>query len=259
MYLVKIASSQGGMHKTGSEQAPELIVEAISDFYSNEEGHNHNFIIDKVTIINNNLEDTNQSIYGKAEELMDNKCIFLGGDHSITYPLFRAFAKKHKNPGIIVFDAHPDCVNSFHPPSHEDWLKTLIEDKELKPENVILVATRNIDLTEKEFLEKNNIKAYHAKHMRYNIDGICDSIMEAAKDFDALYVSVDIDAVDPAFAPGTGYTEPAGMNSRDLVYMIGRIKRLKNFRAADIVEVNPEKDVNDMTVKLAAKLAVEFW
>ncbi|MBU2589343.1 MAG: arginase family protein [Nanoarchaeota archaeon] len=259
MYLIKVPTSQGGMHKTGSEKAPDMIVDAISDFYTSEDSHKHNFIIDKVTIINNNLEDTNNMIFQKAEELLDNKCLFIGGDHSITYPIFKAFAKKHQNPGIIVFDAHPDCVNLFHPPSHEDWLRTLIEDGYLQPENVILVATRNIDETEKEFLEKNNIKVYHAKNMRYDMDTICDGIMELAHNFGALYLSIDIDAIDPAFAPGTGYIEPAGLTSRDMVYFVNRIKKMKNFRAADIVEVNPDKDINEMTIKLAAKLAVELW
>ena len=90
------------------------------------------------------------------------------------------------------------------------------------------------------------------------IRNICDAVMESAKDFDGLYISIDIDSVDPAFAPGTGYPEPAGLSSRELLYFIHRLKKLKNLKAVDIVEVNPEKDLNDITSRLAAKLCVEL-
>ena len=89
-------------------------------------------------------------------------------------------------------------------------------------------------------------------------DVVCDAIMAAAKDFGALYLSIDIDSVDAAFAPGTGYPEPGGLTSRELLYFIQRIKLLKNLKASDIVEVNPEKDVNGITSKLAAKIVVEL-
>ena len=82
--------------------------------------------------------------------------------------------------------------------------------------------------------------------------------MAAAKNFSHLYISIDIDAVDPAFAPGTGYPEPAGLTSRQLLHMLHRLKNLKNINIIDIVEVNPKKDINNMTSKLAAKILVEL-
>ena len=82
--------------------------------------------------------------------------------------------------------------------------------------------------------------------------------MSVARKFDALYVSVDIDVLDPAFAPGTGYTEPGGLTTRELIYFIQRLKNLKNIQMWDLVEVNPEKDVNNLTVMVAAKLIVEM-
>ena len=259
MFLIKIPTSQGGMDKTGSESAPDMVADAVHGFYSSEKGFKHNFIIDEVKIASGNLEETNDNIFSKADELMGNKCVFVGGDHSVTYPLFKAFAKRHSNPGMVIFDAHPDCVSTFHPPSHEDWLRTLVDDGVVKPENIILVAVRNIDETERKFLAAKKIRVYEAARLRGNVDEACDGIMELANAFGALYVSVDIDAVDPAHAPGTGYIEPAGLSARDMVYFIQRLRLLKNFRAADIVEVNPGRDVNNMTVKLAAKLAVEMW
>ena len=84
-------------------------------------------------------------------------------------------------------------------------------------------------------------------------------VMEKARKFENLYISLDIDSVDPAFAPGTGCIEPGGLASRELIYFIQRLKLLKNLRMMDIVEVNPKIDVNNMTSKLAAKVIGEFF
>ena len=73
-----------------------------------------------------------------------------------------------------------------------------------------------------------------------------------------LYVSVDIDVIDPAFAPATGYPEPGGLSSREFIYLIQRINKMKNLRGIDIVEINPEKDENNLTIKLGAKILSEL-
>jgi arginase family enzyme len=73
-----------------------------------------------------------------------------------------------------------------------------------------------------------------------------------------LYVSFDIDIVDPAFAPSTGYREIGGLTSRQAIYIISRLSMIKNLKAFDIVEVNSEEDKTGLTVKLAAKLLAEL-
>jgi arginase family enzyme len=82
--------------------------------------------------------------------------------------------------------------------------------------------------------------------------------MERAKISGGFYVSIDIDSVDPAYAPGTNELEPGGLSSIDLIYFIKRLKLLGNFRGADIVEINPSKDINGSTVKLGARLLGEM-
>ena len=82
--------------------------------------------------------------------------------------------------------------------------------------------------------------------------------MSVAKDFESLYISIDVDVLDPAFAPGTGYIEPGGLTTRELLFFLHRLKKLKNLKAYDLVEINPKKDVNDMTSKVGAKLLVEL-
>ncbi len=82
--------------------------------------------------------------------------------------------------------------------------------------------------------------------------------MSVAKSFKDLYVSIDIDVLDPAFAPGTGYMEPGGLSTRELLFFLHRLKKLQNLRAYDLVEINPSKDVNELTSKVGSKILVEL-
>lgn len=254
--IIKVSSSQGGLQKQGSKNAPDKIIEQLDSIYLAESGKNFSFKTDKVEVVEGNIEVTNQKIFEKIKNIVYP--IVIGGDHSITYPAFKAFASKYKNPGLIIFDAHPDCVNDFSPPSHEDFLQVLIEEGMLKPENVILVGIRSWHNNEYSFLKKNRIKYFTMQQILGNCEEICDSVMELSRNFDGLYLSIDIDVVDPAFAPGTGYTEPGGLTSRELIYFIQRIKLLKNLSAVDMVEVDPQKDVNGITSRLAAKIVSEL-
>ena len=259
MKLIKIPFSKGSLGKSeGCSKGPDKIAELTKEFWFSEDKALPMFDIEEINIDQNNLTLTHDNIFKKISEIKTN-FIALGGDHSITYSCFKAFAQNFKNPGIIVFDAHPDLM----PPNnldHETYLRKLIEDNIVKKENVILVALRNWDDEEYKYIKDNNIKVYPMKNISMEgINNICDALMSVAKDWDGLYLSIDIDAVDPSCAPGTGHIEPAGLTSRELIYLIHRIKLLKNLKAIDIVEVNPDKDINNMTSRLAAKLCVELY
>lgn len=234
MRVVKVKSSQGSLGKNdGCEKAPDLIFKRGED----------------VKIFKDNIEKTNENIYNfvKVNDFI------IGGDHSITYPCFKKFCKNFKNPGLLMFDAHPDCVNDFKPPSHEDFVRVLIEEGFVKKENVILVGLRNWSKLEKEFLDYNKIKCYYMDKID-NIELFCDGIMELCRIFDGVYLSIDIDVLDPAYASGTGYIEPGGLSSRELFYFLDRLKKLNNIKMVDLVEINPEKDINDMTLKIGKEI-----
>ena len=248
MKLIKVASSQGSLGKNiETEDAPNAIINNL----------NQKVFFDEVKIIQNNIDDTNKNIYLKAKSFLNEKAIFLGGDHSITYSLFKAFTEKSKKTGLLVFDAHPDCQSDFNV-THEDFLRVLIKEKLIKPENVILIGVRKWTNEEFAFLRNNNIKFFTVEQLYTNFIENCDIIIGMSRNFDKLYLSIDIDVLDPAFAPGTGYIEPLGLQPRELIYMLKRFKRLENLKWIDIVEVNPKKDINNMTVKLAAKIVDEL-
>jgi len=122
---------------------------------------------------------------------------------------------------------------------------------------ILLVAVRNYWKDEMEFLKEKNIRVISMNQLQDNLQDTCDIIMEFAKDKE-LYVSIDVDVIDPVFAPATGYPEPGGLTSRQFVYLIQRINKMKNLRAVDLVEINPEKEKDNLTVKLGAKILSEL-
>lgn len=259
MKLIKIPLNAGALSKKkGIEKAPDAIIKKLSNFYLKESGILPFFSHDEIIIDNSNIEDANKLILKKIKDL-DVPAILIGGDHSLTYSAYKGFSKNHENPGILIFDAHLDCENNFSPPTHEDYLRVLIEEKHLKSQNIIVVGVRNMHTNELEFYKKHKIKVYNMKELSFeNKREVADAIMSVSRCFSSLYISIDIDVLDPAFAPGTGYIEPGGLTSRELIYFIQRLKNLKNIGMWDLVEVNPDKDINEMTVILAAKLIVEM-
>ncbi|MFH2021467.1 MAG: arginase family protein [archaeon] len=259
MKIVKIPLNAGALSKkSGQEKSPDKIIDNLKNFFLKESGVLPFHTIEELKLDNSDLEGCHDAIYKKVSE-MSSPAILVGGDHSLTYPAFKAFSKMHENPGLLVFDAHLDAENDFSPPTHEDYLRMLVSDGILKRENVIVVGVRNFHQNELEFWKKNRIKVFTmAEIAKEGKSEIADAVMSVAKNFSGLYISVDIDVLDPAFAPGTGYLEPGGMTTRELLYFVQRLKNLKNIMMWDIVEVNPDKDLNDITSSAAAKIVLEM-
>jgi arginase family enzyme len=271
MFVVKVPGINGLGKTKGCEKAGNNILKILKEeIYSNESGNlvdMSKLDLEEIHLDNNNLEVTNKLIYKNAIETFESKpkTIFLGGDHSISYSLTRAFLDycegiKGKEPCLIVFDAHPDCMpltkGSEKYPNHEEWLRTLVE-KGFPSKNILLVGVRNSHKYELDFLKEKNIKTISLNRLLENIEETCEIIMEFS-DKKELYLSIDIDVIDPAFAKGTGYLEPGGLTSREMIYILHRMNKIKNLRAVDLVEINPEKDEKNLTVKLGAKILAEL-
>lgn len=251
--IIKIPFEGGALGKnSGCSKSPDLIVEMLSEMLD-EEGNTEKISVKEIDLEKNNFQKSHEKI---SEEIKNNKTgIIIGGDHSITYSAF----KSSSCDGMIVLDAHPDMMYGTDLPSHEDFLRKLIEEKHLKASNIILFGTRSWHEQELGFIKENNIKFFSMKQIfEFGIKEMTDTLMENARRFNNLYVSLDIDVVDPAFAPGTGYQEPGGLSSREIIYIIQRIKHLKNIRFFDVMEVNGMKDRDNITIKLAAKVIREM-
>lgn len=267
MFIVKIPGINGLGRTNGCERAGNVILRELKEIHSSEQGKIidvNNLDLEEIHLDNSNLKLSNDLIYKNSLESFEEypKVVFLGGDHSISYSTTKAFLDYCKNSGkkpcLIVFDAHADCMTPMEEPTHEEWLRKLIEEGFPK-ENILLVGVRNVWKDEIKFLKENKIHQISINSILEDIDNIADTIMEFASGKD-LYVSIDIDIIDPAFAPATGYSEIGGLTSRQFLYLIQRIKKMKNLRGVDIVEINSEKDkeFNMRTAKLGAKILGEL-
>lgn len=202
----------------------------------------------------------------------DKNVLFLGGSHTITDTTFRAVTKVcgRSQTGLVVLDAHPDCCRKARWPIHSDWLRYLVEDNSVLAENVLVLGLRQIEKQEKKFLD-------HYRIRNYRIDEIGDVSNFTVNDFSvtpiiaklralsAVYLSIDIDVVSGAYAPGTGCPSPSGFTDRELLSLVKQFKSaLPNLRAVDIVEINPlnwwRKRIlrYDPTVDLGVKLIKEI-
>jgi arginase family enzyme len=170
-------------------------------------------------------------------------------NHLITYNAFKAFAKNNPGAGMIVFDAHPD----------EGFLGSLVEQRILDKNNVILVGIRNISKEQKRLIDDNRIKNYSMKEISLEgLHEVADSVMSVARQWSKAYISINLDVLDPTFAPAVEKPEPGGISTRELIYFIQRLKMLRNIWMYDVVGFSPDKDVNGTTAKVAAKIIVEL-
>jgi len=265
MFIVKIPMINGLGKTKGCERTGNAILESLKEIYSNESGNvidSSLLDLEEIHIDNSNVELSNKLIYENSLEIFETKprVIFLGGDHSISYSTGKAFLehckKERKKPCLIVFDSHADCMTPMKEPTHEEWLRKLIGEG-FPIENILIVGLRNVWKDEIKFLKENKIKTLSMTNLTNDLPDMCDMIMEFSNGKE-LYVSVDIDFIDPVFAPATGYPEPGGITSRQFLYLIQRIKKIRTLRAIDIVEINEKKDKDRITVKLGAKILAEL-
>ena len=183
-----------------------------------------------------------------SKELEDgSKVISLGGDHSISFPVIEAFSEKYSKLNVLHFDAHADLYDNFenNPYSHASPFARLMEKGVLN--SLTQVGIRTFNTHQKEQAQRFDVRVIEMKN--FNTDFI--NSLEAP-----LYISLDIDVLDPAFAPGISHHEPGGMTTRQLINVIQQIKT--PIVGADIVELNPKRDVNNMTAMVAYKLFKEL-
>jgi len=177
----------------------------------------------------------------------DKQIIILGGEHLITLGSFTCFPK---DTGYVVFDAHYDLRDQYADTklSHAAYLRRIVE--ECGSENIVHVGARAFVKEELAFLKEHNIATVSDKEIS-NGNGP-KLLKDVTSTFDRVYLSVDLDVLDPAFAPGVGNPEAVGISSRELYDLITTLQN-KKIVAADMVELNPTYD-NGSTASMAAKM-----
>jgi len=253
MNIIKIPFESGAMGKNnGCSEAPNAILRDFPDYIS-ENNRRKQLKVSEIGVNDSNFAETHNEIEKKVAEFED--AVILGGDHSITYSAF----KGSKCDALVILDAHPDAMPGTGMVTNEDFLRKLVEEGALDPKNAFLFGIRSWHSSEMEFIAAKKIKFFDMKSIfEFGIRNLCDTLMENARDFRKLYLSIDIDVVDPAFAPGTGFCEPGGLSSRELVYLVQRLRNLKNLKFIDIVESNPKKDEKTKTINICKKIILEL-
>jgi len=173
--------------------------------------------------------------------------ISLGGDHSITYPIVRAVARRFPNLSILHFDAHPDIYDEFQSNrySHASPFARIMEER--LASRLVQVGIRTINTHQREQIKRFGVEVVEMRDWREGL----------AIEFDSpVYVSFDVDALDPAFAPGVSHREPGGLSTRQAIDLIQRVKG--RIVGADIVEFNPRMDPLHVTGTVCAKLLKEI-
>jgi arginase len=202
--------------------------------------------------------------------------LILGGDHSIVLGSGKGVLENFKNPGIIYIDAHADINTDKTSPSgnihgmpiaalmgygNEKLVNIGCSENKLKPENIVYIGLRDVDMGEKIFLKEHNIKAFSMQDIdRVGIEAVMNAAIEyIEKTADHIHLSFDVDSLDPAFAPGTGVKVNGGLNFREAKIALELISQIDNICSVEFVEVNPLLDDGNKTAELTTDLILSLF
>lgn len=173
--------------------------------------------------------------------------IALGGDHSITYPIMRAIARHHRAITILHIDAHGDLYDDFAGDrfSHASPFARIMEEGLC--ERLVQVGIRTLTPHQRDQIMRFGVETIEMQHFAGGARPALSG---------SVYLSIDLDGIDPAFAPGVSHREPGGLSVREVLSMIHALEG--PIAGADIVEFNPSQDLGGGTAAVAAKLTREI-
>lgn len=193
-----------------------------------------------------------QQIESAVETLAKDKhqVLSLGGDHAITWPVLRGLHRVHGPLNVLHLDAHPDLYDELdgNRYSHATPMARSLEDKLIH--RLVQVGIRTMNAHQQAQADRFDVEVIAMKDWR-------DGMKFPLEDFEGpTYLSIDLDVLDPAFAPGVSHHEPGGFSTRQLIRIIQDLN--VELVGADIIELNPSRDLNNMTAMVAAKLFKEL-
>ena len=261
LILAGFCSDDNSSHLKGAALAPDFIRKALHYGSANltaENGIslNNNARFNDIGDFDMNTTDVNNrvehfmSIENKIDDVLEGGGypLILGGDHAITYPIVKAVAKHYPSVTILHFDAHPDLYDQLdgNPLSHACPFARIMENSFAS--RLIQVGIRTINQHQRRQIEKFSVETHEMRG--FDVNSFTPNLTGP------VYISFDMDALDPAYAPGVSHFEPGGLSVRDVLSIIQRIET--PIIGADIVEYNPHNDINGMTAMVAAKLLKEI-
>jgi len=233
----------------GCAKAPPMIRESLFSFGTNTTAGNGidisgEIVVDRGDFSIPGLDSIDNIITGFLRR--GERVLVMGGDHSITYPIVRSHAAFFKSFDILHIDAHPDLYDELLGDrySHACPFARIMEEK--LTSRLVQAGVRTLNTHQREQAERFGVEILPMKHFS----------PKAVPAFsNPVYISIDLDGIDPAFAPGVSHHEPGGLTSREVIDIVSDIR--VPVIGGDIVEFNPDRDQNGITSALAAKLVKE--
>ncbi|MDP6685356.1 MAG: arginase family protein [Candidatus Omnitrophota bacterium] len=174
--------------------------------------------------------------------------VILGGDHSITTEALKSL----KDVTMIYFDAHPDIVSSMH-----GNYGSVLGDVEIDLGKTVEIGVREPEIEELKSIKKERLHVVYAEDFfKRSLEDIWKEIKSKVKG--KVYLSIDLDVLDPAYAPGVSTPVPGGLNYNQTMYMVKKIVTELEVIGFDVMELNPRYDKDEMTAHLAAKMVLEM-
>ncbi|HHV71106.1 MAG TPA: agmatinase [Clostridia bacterium] len=244
-------------YRPGTRMGPQQI-RAVSygleeySFHSNRDLKDYKYCdLGDIVLPFGNVEKSLEVIEQVARKLAatDKLVIYLGGEHLISWPLIKVYADKYSDLAVLHFDAHADLREDYFGETNSHATVMRLVAEKIGGKNLYQFGIRSGDKTEYEYGQ-----AYTNLFAHQLLEPLKEVVPNLGKR--PVYITLDIDVVDPAFAPGTGTPEPGGCSSKEIIDAILMMKDL-NVVGMDLVEVSPVNDHSDRTAILAAKLVRE--
>jgi agmatinase len=208
------------------------------------------------------IEDTFRRIERAVQPLLDGevRCVCVGGDHSISLPLLRAVGRKHGPVSLVQFDAHNDLWDEYFGSrySHGTPFRRAFEEGLLEDGSVLQVGLRGQVYGQEDFdfAREHKVKMVTVEEFHRQGIAVVQKLLRTFRG-QAVYVTLDIDVADPAYAPGTGTPQVGGLTSMQILELVRALRGLR-IVGCDLVEVSPPYDTGEITSLLAANLLFEL-
>lgn len=253
--LIGLPTDSHSSFLRGPAEAPEAIRRALASDHANQATESGlelgaDILVEDIgdLPLDETVEDVGRIANAAREaKIAGSVPIFLGGDHMVTYPIVAGLAHEHGAINILHFDAHPDLYADFEgdPLSHASPFARIMERGFAS--RLVQVGIRTLNQHCREQVKNYGVEVVEMRD--FAADKV--PIPEAP-----LYISIDLDALDPGFAPGVSHHEPGGLSTREILSVLHSIET--PIIGADVVEYNPARDINGMTAVVAAKLVKEL-
>ncbi|HMK45073.1 MAG TPA: agmatinase [Methanocella sp.] len=207
------------------------------------------------------VDGTLEEVYQASKQIVDagKIPIMMGGEHSLSYPCVKSLAEKKGKIGMVVMDAHCDLRTEYRgvKNNHACVSRHVIDDG-LVDDGYVTIGIRSGPREEWEYIRENkDIRAYTSEHVfEKGIIAVLGDADRYLKDCNTIYLSLDMDAIDPSYAPGLGTPEPFGMTPREVRAVIRHFA--PRVAAFDLIEITPEYDAGEVTSVIGAKLIRDF-